>query len=89
MLDLYFAGQVTDHVDKCLFDMGANHLFSYLNERKNIDRWIGWINQYGRKGKLFIDSGAFTAWTKGTYINVDDYSINRLHRCVLYVFIAI
>lgn len=49
MLDLYFAGQVTDHVDKCLFDMGANHLFSYLNERKNIDRWIGWINQYGRK----------------------------------------
>ena len=35
MLDLYFAGQVTDHVDKCLFDMGANHLFSYLNERKN------------------------------------------------------
>lgn len=73
MLDLYFAGQVTDHVDKCLFDMGANHLFSYLNERKNINRWIGWINQYGRKGKLFIDSGAFTAWTKGTYINVDDY----------------
>lgn len=34
MFDLYFAGQVTDHVDKCLFDMGANHLFSFLNERK-------------------------------------------------------
>ena len=32
MFDLYFAGQVTDHVDKCLFDMGANHLFSFLNE---------------------------------------------------------
>lgn len=73
MFDLYFAGQVTDHVDKCLFDMGANHLFSFLNERKNIDRWIRWVDTYGKKGKLFIDSGAFTAWTKGTYINVDDY----------------
>ena len=73
MFDLYFAGQVTDHVDKCLFDMGANHLFSFLNERKNIDRWIKWVDTYGKRGKLFIDSGAFTAWTKGTYINVDDY----------------
>lgn len=45
MLDLYFAGQVTDHVDKCLFDMGANHLFSYLNERKIlIDGLAGLIN---------------------------------------------
>lgn len=35
------------------------------------------MDQVGRylwqRGKLFIDSGAFTAWTKGTYINVDDY----------------
>ena len=37
-----------------------------------IDGLAGLI-EYGRKGKLFIDSGAFTAWTKGTYINVDDY----------------
>ena len=45
MLDLYFAGQVTDHVDKCLFDMGANHLFSYLNEGKIlIDGLAGLIN---------------------------------------------
>ena len=72
MLDLYFAGQVTAHVDKCLFDMGANHLFSYLNERKNIDRWIGQINQYGRKEKLLIESSAITTWTKSKYIKGDD-----------------
>lgn len=73
MFNLYFAGKITKEVNTELYYLGINHLFSYVNDRNEIDHWISLMKRDGKKGKLFIDSGAFTAWTQNRYINVDDY----------------
>lgn len=66
--DLYFAG--CQH--KMLYDwLSKNNgckLFSQLKERKDIAYW-NTLNS----GKLFIDSGAYTVYTKGTEVDVDEY----------------
>lgn len=66
--DLYFAG--CQH--KMLYDWLAKNngckLFSQLKERKDIAYW-NTLNS----GKLFIDSGAYTVYTKGTEVDVDEY----------------
>ena len=56
--------------DEYLLKKNANRLQSQLIDRANISEW------YEKKSdisKLFIDSGAYTAYTKGTQIDVDDY----------------
>lgn len=46
-----------------------NMLFSYFDKRA-VDKYKEMVSAHG---KLFIDSGAFTAWTQGKTINVDEY----------------
>lgn len=68
--DLYFAGAKNKVADEYLLKKNANRLQSQLIDRANIAEW------YEKKSdisKLFIDSGAYTAYTKGTQIDVDDY----------------
>lgn len=68
--DLYFAGAKNKYADDYLLEHGANRLQSQLLDRKNIFDW------YMRKideSKLFVDSGAYTAYTQGIKINVDNY----------------
>lgn len=86
MFNLYFAGKITKAVNTELYNLGINQLFSYMNDRGEIDHWVGLMRKYGKKGKLFIDSGAFTAWTQNKYINVDDYIhfINDRADCIDY-----
>lgn len=66
--DLYFAGCQS----KMLYDWIAKNngckLFSQLKERKDIAYW-NTLNS----GKLFIDSGAYTVYTKGAEVDVDEY----------------
>lgn len=50
-------------------DLKFNALFSYAFQQ-GVDYYHD--NEMFR-GKLFIDSGAFTAWTRGKEINVDEY----------------
>lgn len=67
--DLYFAGGYSKVCDKYLQENECNRLQSQLNDRSNIKRWIDADSQ----GKLFIDSGAFSAHTIGATIDVEDY----------------
>lgn len=75
MFDLYFAGARNKFADKYLLEHGANRLQSQLLDRRNISDWI--VNK-SSKSKLFIDSGAYSAYTKGITISVDAY-INYLN----------
>lgn len=86
MFNLYFAGKLTKQVDTQLFHMGVNHLYSYTNDRDLLEHWVSLIRKYGKKSKLFIDSGAFSAWTRNQYISVDDYIdfINDRSDCIDY-----
>lgn len=53
-------------------------MLSYYNDKKNAYRdFLQFRKARAEKGldngKLFMDSGAFTAWTKGAVIDVDEY----------------
>ena len=68
--DLYFAGAKQKDADKYLLENNANRLQSQLFERSNI---LNWVDNKSDVSKLFVDSGAYTAYTKQTKLDVDDY----------------
>lgn len=74
---LYFAGSAPQEVDEFLVKKGYNRLFSQLNDRSRIKRWMSYKDEHPSM-KLFVDSGAFSAYTKGKEIDLDDY-INYLN----------
>lgn len=78
-MDIYMVGpekeNIMDEVSK-----QSNFLFS---KDININTLNKLVNKYN-KSKLFIDSGAFTAWTKGKQINVDEY-INWINERADYI----
>ena len=67
--DLYFAGTQNDICETYMLENNFCRLQSQLNDRKTIQRWC----EAESHGKLFIDSGAYTAYTRGTELNVDEY----------------
>ena len=75
MFDFYFTGvDVKSPIADFLLEQpGTCLLLSQLNERTNINRWIERLKENPSHLKLFIDSGAFSAWTKGKKIDVDEY----------------
>lgn len=66
--DLYFAGCQ----NKMLYDWLAQNngckLFSQVLERQDIEYWCA-----KNSGKLFIDSGAYTVYTRNIDLDVDEY----------------
>lgn len=66
-LAYFFAGGVSIANENLLMDNGCWRLQSYATEKNNILRRI----KAGHN--TFIDSGAYSAMTKGLKINVDDY----------------
>lgn len=70
MFDLYFAGARNKIADDYLLQHGANRLQSQLLDRTNI---LTWVMNKQESSKLFIDSGAYSAYTQGTTISVDKY----------------
>lgn len=75
MFDFYFTGVAANSsIADLLIEENACVLLSQLNERSNIYKWIDKLKEHPEsKCKLFIDSGAFSAWTKGKVIDVDEY----------------
>ena len=67
--DLYFAGAKVKTKDDLIIKRDCNVLFSQLNDRRAIMNFIEVMDN----NKLFIDSGAFSAWSKGKPINVENY----------------
>lgn len=72
-IDVYFAGSYSKEAEEYLFERGANRLASQLLDKKVITAWIDAAKQGISTGKLFIDSGAYTAHTQGTELDVDAY----------------
>lgn len=67
MVKIYFAGQRTKEDEAYIRDNNASRLLSYYREQRLIDERVD--NGY----KTFVDSGAFSAHTKGAEIDVDEY----------------
>lgn len=82
-IDLYFAGTQCKEAEQIIEENAYCRLYSYLNDKKNLaDRFAR-----NAKGKLIVDSGAFTAWTKGAQLNVDEY-INWLNANKEHIYLA-
>lgn len=64
---LYYAAIRTRYVEDYMAECGYYRLLSYVNERSEIEKQC----KNGRP--LFVDSGAFSAATRGIEISVDDY----------------
>lgn len=69
--DLYFASSGNEDMEILLETKQCNRLFTQL-EKSSINRCIK-MKSRKNQSKLFIDSGAFTAWTKGIAVDVDRY----------------
>lgn len=67
--DLYFAGTQNNDAEMWMLTHRSCRLQSQVNDRSNIRRWVDTHD----RGKLFIDSGAYTAFTKGRVVDVDEY----------------
>ena len=62
--DLYFAGAPNLELNKYMMSKGCCRLQSQLNERRGAQLWIDYTKEHSGI-KVFIDSGAFSAWSKG------------------------
>lgn len=75
-LDLYLAGSYAETEETMEQVVPSNVLFSYENLQIHDPKGLDIYHMFG--SKLFIDSGAYSMWTKGVQINVDEY-INWLN----------
>ena len=67
--NLYLAGGKVKTQDDIIIKRGCDVLFSQINDRKAIKKFLELMSN----NKLFIDSGAYSAWSKNKPIDVDDY----------------
>lgn len=69
-MDLYLVGpEKTEIMDDVIKNNKSNMLFNYIDGKRVVDK----LREKFTTNKLFIDSGAFSAWTKGKVIDVDEY----------------
>lgn len=68
-MDLYLVGPEKANILEEVFKLEANMLFNYIDGKNATDAYKTNI----KPGKLFIDSGAYSAWTQGVEIDVDEY----------------
>lgn len=81
--DLFFAGGQAGECENYLIQNGCNRLYSQLDNMKNIQEWVQ--RTKGLNNKLFIDSGAFSAYTRGIKIDIDDY-ISKIDTIGEYIY---
>ena len=67
--NLYLAGGKVKTQDDIIIKRGCDVLFSQINDRKAIKKFLELMSN----NKLFIDSGAYSAWSRNKPIDVDDY----------------
>ena len=71
--DFYFAGSMSKNVEQYKLEHGANSLKSWVLDINTLKRNIQDKKDGKFKGKIMVDSGAFTAHRKSIEINCDDY----------------
>lgn len=67
--NLYFAGTQAKEVNKYMVDNDCAKLFSYLNDKKEIEQFI----KDKKDNLLFIDSGAYSVAHAGKTVDIDEY----------------
>lgn len=83
---LYFAGGWNKEVDVFLQDHNLNRLGSQLGERPLFEDWMK-AKMEGKGGHLFVDSGAWSAHSKGVELDIDEYiSYVNDHDDYFYIF---
>ena len=70
---LYFAGRGSKEGLEIKRKMHCDQLYSQLNERKHILDDIEYLKEHPGEFCLFVDSGAYSAYTLGKEIDVEDY----------------
>lgn len=63
----YFAGVQCPEADEYINEKGLHRLLSYWNDKRMVKQ------RYEAGLKTFLDSGAYTAWTKNEVVDVDEY----------------
>lgn len=74
-MDIYFAA-LDKNPDMINFVLNNNFniLLSYANDKNTILKYIESIDNHKEyTGKMFVDSGAFSVWTRGKSIDIDTY----------------
>ena len=82
--DLYLAGGQSKEVEKVLKENKCCRLFSQLNDRRHIIKMCNELEAEGKDQKLLVDSGAFSAWSRGVELDVDEYIefLNNYSKCI-------
>lgn len=70
--NLYFAGTQNDIAEQLMLDNNCCRLYSQLNDRKRGETWINYCREIEPR-TIFVDSGAYSAWSIGTVIDTDEY----------------
>ena len=71
---LYAAGAGSKNILNLKRQLGYDQLLSQYTERKACIEWVEYLREHPEcTCRLFIDSGAYTAHTKGIEVDVDDY----------------
>ncbi len=70
---LYFAGSSYNSVMKLGQKYNVCKLFTQLTERKSINEWAALKHNKEITSDIMVDSGAFSAHTRGASLNVEDY----------------
>ena len=83
-MDLYFAGSSHTLSSQWINELNLNRLFSQELNRSEIAKMVEMRKTGKYTGKILIDSGAFTAHTKGISVDVDEY-IDYLNSITEYV----
>ena len=83
--DLYFAGFYNEEIKQLVIENNYNQLLSFVNDIKVIPQYIE-AKKNGWKGKLLIDSGAFSVHKAGKEANLDEYIkfLNENHEYIDY-----
>lgn len=67
----YFSGASYQDIK---IEMNVDQLFSQYHERRLVEKLIDYKKEHPEHtGKIMLDSGSFTAYTKGVELDIDDY----------------
>ena len=70
---IYYAGSAKIKVDRWVQEHNLPRLMSQLNDKHMIARWTKFQKEENPDVSIFIDSGAYSAYTKELTIDVDAY----------------
>jgi hypothetical protein len=86
--NLFFAGSQNKLAEAYLMNNNCNRLLSYWSDKSIITKWVEFKKENPNcTNLLFIDCGAYTAFTQGITIDIDTY-VNYINNIIDYVDIV-